>query len=80
MYTYEFDGFVYNDYFLPSKDELNSMYDVFTLNGIRLNDYNNIFWSSSYLVENIYAQHLSNGIQYTRTKSWMLHIRSFRMY
>jgi hypothetical protein len=57
-----FEG--YNDWFLPSKDELDLMYKNLKAKG--LGEFgNNVYWSSSeYTNKNAWEQNFSNGIQY----------------
>lgn len=63
-YSVEFDGVIYTDWFLPSKDELNEMYINLKINGLGgLED--DYYWSSSETTRIIaWLQGFDNGLQY----------------
>ena len=65
--TYTVNGITYDDWFLPSKDELNQMYVNLKENGLGGFAYGNYYWSSSESYNNVYyawEQYFSNGDQY----------------
>ena len=69
---------VYSDWFLPSKDELNEMYqNKSTIGGFASNAY----WSST---ENVagaaWAQSFNNGYQYVGDKSTNYYVRAVRAF
>jgi hypothetical protein len=70
----------YNDWFLPSKDELNLMYlnlKIYGVGSLKSVGY----WSSSEYDENfVWVQHLGNGLQDGYPKNLDLRVRSARAF
>ena len=75
-YDLVLDG--YNDWYLPSQDELNKLY----LNKDFIGGFGSFsYWSSSeYNAGNSYLQIFSNGYQGQNTKGGVLHIRAIRSF
>lgn len=70
----------YNDWFLPSKDELNLMYKNLKLNGFG-GFAAAYYWSSSeYSSTNAWSQYFSNGYQYTNIKNYTVYVRAVRAF
>ena len=70
----------YDDWFLPSKDELNQMYQNLHLQNLG-GFSNNIFWSSSEASSiNVWCQIFNNGIQETVSKPGWYKIRPVRAF
>ena len=68
----------YDDWFLPSRDELNLMYLQRTVVG---GFADHIYWSSSeYDANNAWDQWFYGGSQYNRTKSNTLYVRAIRAF
>jgi hypothetical protein len=68
----------YNDWFLPSKDELNQMYQQKNLIGGFVNF---LYWSSSeYSANYAWNQFLYNGLQYDYCKSSTYYVRAIRTF
>ncbi len=79
-YFYYNNGTTYNDWFLPSKDELNAMYE-----NLKLSDFggfeNTYYWSSS---ENSYSlawdQNFDGGYSYGKYKDFYKNVRPIRSF
>jgi hypothetical protein len=72
----------YDDWFLPSKDELNLIYQNLYLNGFG-DFFNNLFWSSSENESNIgyaWRQNFLNGSQNLYDKGHLLSVRATRKF
>jgi hypothetical protein len=68
----------YSDWFLPSKDELNLLYQQKTSVGGLSSDY---YWSSSeYYSSSAWLQHFLTGIQGNGGKTNGNHIRAIRSF
>ena len=76
-----FTGGGYNDWYLPSKDELNKLYSIKTLI-IGLSPSNSIYWSSSeFDHSNAWLQDLDGGIQDYFDKSYSgFNVRAIRSF
>jgi hypothetical protein len=74
---YEYDS--YDDWFLPSKDELNQMYTNLKKLGLGgfVNDY---YWSSSEISDTTWVQSFGNGTQYSGYKGSAYRVRAARMF
>jgi Protein of unknown function (DUF1566) len=69
----------YSDWFLPSKDELNQMYQQKTVIGGFV--YNLNYWSSSeYNADNAWCQYFYNGIQFDSYKQNAYFVRAVRAF
>jgi hypothetical protein len=79
-YSVTYHGVVYDDWFLPSKDELNLLYEVLQLNG--LGDFSkNAYWSSSeYNQNNAWLQYFYSGYDYCYVRSNRHSIRAIRSF
>ena len=68
----------YNDWYLPSKDELNKLY----LNRIAVGGFtNNFYWSSSENdVSSAWFQDFTNGSQFTFNKNGTYYVRAIRAF
>jgi len=72
-YCYNFEKGDYVDWYLPSKDELNLLYQQKAVVGISSGSY----WSSSEATKgNAWAQDFSAGIQAKQNKTWGLSVRA----
>ena len=70
----------YNDWFLPSKDELNKMYENLYLEGVG-GFSNSYYWSSSELdINNAWYQYFDDGSQFTDLKSFDVRVRACRSF
>jgi len=70
----------YNDWFLPSKDELDLMYENLKLNGIG-GFASAYYWSSSeYSSSTAWLQHFGSGFQYGNSKSFTYYVRAVRAF
>ena len=70
----------YNDWFLPSKDELNLMYNNLKING-KGNFSNTFYWSSTEGgVQTVWCQDFGNGIQDYNSKLNNYHVRAVRKF
>jgi len=70
----------YNDWFLPSKDELNKMYENLYLEGVG-GFSNSYYWSSSELdLNNAWYQYFNDGSQFTDLKSFDVRVRACRSF
>ena len=69
---------IYNDWYLPSKDELNKLY----VNRVALGGFSNAnYWSSTeFNNTNAYYQNLSNGLNGTITKGASGYVRAVRSF
>ena len=68
----------YNDWFLPSKDELNQMYIQRAIIGGLIGD---IYWSSTqYNDNNAWLQGFINGTQTFAGKDWTHYVRAIRAF
>jgi uncharacterized repeat protein (TIGR02543 family) len=80
-YSIVHDGVTYNDWFLPSKDELNHMYLNLHLKGVGGFPDTYAYWSSS---EKSYKcawnQKFSNGAQLSPYKYWISYVRAVRAF
>jgi len=68
----------HNDWFLPSKDELDLMYK-----NLRLGDFLLIYWSSSqydYSNDNAWAQNFYDGNQFFNNKIYSIYVRAIRAF
>jgi hypothetical protein len=73
---YEYGGF--DDWFLPSKDELNLMYQK---RGVIGGFASNIYWSSSEFFSNLaWYQYFSNGYQFSTFKFSYVRVRACRAF
>lgn len=77
------DDYIYggkDDWFLPSKDELNEMYVNLHLNGVG-GFASKYYWSSSeYSSNNAWNQYFFNGIQYDNNKGNAERVRAVRVF
>ena len=79
-YSITYHGVVYDDWFLPSKDELNLLYEVLQLNGLG-NFSKNAYWSSSeYNQNNAWLQYFYSGYDYCYVRSNRHSIRAIRSF
>jgi hypothetical protein len=70
----------YNDWFLPSKDELNLMYQNLKVAGIG-GFASDAYWTSSeYSANPAWTQYFFNGNQYGYTKDFALYVRAVRAF
>ncbi len=82
-YSVTFDGTIFSDWFLPSKDELNLLYEVLKVSD--LGDFNNdYYWSSSQVgSECAWGQNFSNGYQdelfFKNNSRYVRAIRAFNL-
>ena len=68
----------YTDWFLPSKDELNELYERKTQVGIFINDY---YWSSSeYSYTTAWQQNFGDGNQHDDSKYLNAYVRAVRAF
>jgi len=75
----EFGG--YSDWFLPSLDELNEIYENLYLGGLGGYFSTTMYWSSTENYSNsAYFQRFSTGIQYDTYKSWDEKVRPVRSF
>ncbi|MBU6201932.1 MAG: DUF1566 domain-containing protein [Acidobacteria bacterium] len=74
--AYEHDG--YDDWYLPSKDEIFELYDHMAANGtLPGRDY----WSSTeYILNSAWTQHAGDGPQYRRMKIDVIFVRPVRAF
>ena len=72
----------YNDWYLPSKDELNKLYLNKAVIGGFASTYYDFYWSSSEHYNNISAwfQGFENGLQNTGSKTDLAHVRAVRAF
>ena len=79
---YEHDGVFYTDWFLPSKDELNLMYENLKKKGIgSFADDNPYYWSSSERAAGYaWKQNFASGYQYDYTRDDDGHVRPIRAF
>lgn len=84
-YDFEVNGF--DDWFLPSKDELDSLYQNIEIvdasllvnEGVELEDVE--YWTSSHLNSNtIYVQHFSAGNQFGVSEDELYNVRAIRAF
>ncbi len=78
-----YNGEGYNDWFLPSKDELNQIYVNLTAKGLGNMSTTNYWSSSSNIVKGIsyaWSQYFSNGNQYYFNGYFYLNIRAARAF
>ena len=76
-YLVTVDSITYNDWFLPSKDELNKLY----LNKFKIGGLSNNYWSSSEVnVNSAWKQNLSDGLQENLGKFFSLPVRAVRYF
>ncbi len=79
-YSVTYHGVVFDDWFLPSKDELNLLYEVLQLNGLG-NFSKNAYWSSSeYNQNNSWLQYFYSGYDYCYVRSNRHTIRAIRSF
>jgi hypothetical protein len=74
-----YTGGGYNDWYLPSKDELNKMY----INKVAIGGFSDLvyYWSSTeYFNSSVWAQYLGNGIQLDEGKSNAYNVRAIRAF
>ena len=77
-YTTTVPGTIYSDWHLPSKHELNAMYENRKLIGGFSTD---IYWSSSeYDVNDAWFQNFATGSQYTSSKGIAIYVRPVRAF
>jgi len=77
-YNVTFSGSVYEDWFLPSKDELNLMYENLHLHGVG-GFSADFYWSSSEADPNkAWTQLFSNGLKREDPKNYIFNIRAVR--
>jgi aBig family protein len=84
-YTVDNGGSIYNDWFLPSKDELNLMYVNLHQEGVGGfvdGDSDQYYWSSSEIDASIaWSQRFYNSFQdYTKIKSTLSRVRAVRVF
>ena len=86
-YTITVNGIIYNDWFLPSKDELNQMYtNKATINTTAAansgsNSFDYSYWSSTeYDVDDAWLQNFGNGVQYLPIKGYTGNVRAVRAF
>ena len=71
------NGVTYDDWFLPSKDELNVIYE----NQTNIGDFSKSYWSSSqYDITNVWWQYFTNGNQRNSPKSYADRVRAVRSF
>ena len=77
-YSITVGGVVYDDWYLPSKDELSKLY----LNRVFFAGYSNYdYWSSSdYDASNVWVHDFINGFQWTASKSDLGYVRAVRSF
>ena len=77
-YCYNLTEGSYNDWFLPSKDELNKLY----INRVAIGGFaDNLYWSSSELsASNAWYQNFFDGYQYRLNKNYYLRVRAVRAF
>ena len=70
-------GVKYDDWYLPSKDELNKMY----LNKGKIGGFSGYYWSSTgYGREDAWLQSFINGVQASNSGSFSLRVRAVRSF
>ena len=82
-YSIENGGVVYDDWFLPSKDELNLMYVNLHQHGVGGFTTSNTYWSSSEYEDsayNVWVQNFSTGSQGSVPKKYVKPIRAVRVF
>ena len=80
--TYTINGVTYDDWFLPSKDELNLMYTQLKANGLG-GFANNYYWSSSESYSssnNAWEQDVNNGYQCVSKRNYSGRVRPIRAF
>lgn len=78
-YSITVDGVVYDDWFLPSKDELNLMYENLYEHG--LGPLAHIYWSSSeYSSDRAWNQYFEYGTQRYDRRSFANYVRPIRAF
>lgn len=80
---FNYNGSGYNDWYLPSKDELNQIYLNLTARGVGNLSQTNYWSSSNYITTtNVYAcaQFFGNGNQYFFNQSFYLNVRAIRKF
>jgi len=71
----------YSDWFLPSKDELNLMYENLKVDGVGGFAVGGLYWSSSeFTAYNAWGQDYSNGAQLYNNKNHMYRVRAVRAF
>ena len=77
-YSVTVGGVVYDDWYLPSKNELSKLY----LNRVFFAGYSNgDYWSSSdYDASNVWVHDFINGFQWTAGKGDLGYVRAFRSF
>ena len=78
-----YNGGGYNDWFLPSKDELNQLFLNLTAKGVGNMSATNYWSSSNYISKGIayaWAQYFSNGNQYYFNEYFYLNVRAVRAF
>lgn len=79
-YSITHDGILYDDWFLPSRDELNLLYTVLQEKGLG-NFERNAYWSSSeYNSGNSWLQYFYSGYQYAYVLSNKHYVRPIRAF
>ena len=78
-YSITIGGVVYDDWFLPSKDELNLIYENLKLQSI--GTFGNSYWSSSeYSSNDAWYQNFNSGNQYSSNRSNSRYVRPIRAF
>ena len=80
--TYTVNGVTYDDWFLPSKDELNQMYVNLKKNGLG-GFADNYYWSSSesnHSTSSVWIQSFTNGYQGNNKRHLYLNVRPVRAF
>jgi hypothetical protein len=79
-----YSGGGFTDWFLPSKDELNAMYDYSQVGGFNTSTYgfaSDVYWSSSQSTStNAWLQHFVGGTAISDAKAYSLRVRPIRSF